>query len=78
MIGKNHCLEFACGDHNEAYGQVESMTNKIDDFIYTCSVGSAKRSLKCFEYKLTGEIVEHDKEVNIWLNTVNTKDTTVV
>ena len=63
---------------NEAYALVEGMATKVDTFVYNCSVGSAKRSLKCFEYKLTGEIIEHDKEVDIWLNTVNTKDTTVV
>ena len=63
---------------NEAYALVEDMTTKVDTFVYNCSVGSAKRSLKCFEYKLTEEIVEHDKEVDVWLNTVNTIDTTVV
>lgn len=63
---------------NEAYAMVEGMDSKVDSFVYSCSVGSAKRSLKCFEYKLTGEIIEHDKEVDIWLNMVNTEDTTVV
>ena len=27
LIGKNHCLEFACGDHNDAYGQVHNPWN---------------------------------------------------
>jgi hypothetical protein len=63
---------------NEAYALAEDMTTKVDTFVYNCSVGSAKRSLKCFEYKLTEEIVEHDKEVDVWLNTVNTIDTTAV
>ena len=63
---------------NEAYALAEGMTSKIDSFVYDCSVGSAKRSLKCFEYKLTGEILEHDKEVDVWLSTVSTIDITVV
>jgi len=63
---------------NEGYRMVEGMSNEIDSFVYNCSVGSAKRSLKCFEYKLTEEVVDKIKEVDIWLNMVNTKDTTVV
>ena len=63
---------------NEASQLAKELVSTEDMFIYKCVVGSAKRSLKCFEYKLTEEIVDQVKEVDIWLNTVNTKDTTVV
>jgi len=63
---------------NEAYAIVEGMVGDVDRFVYNCAVGSAKRTLKCFEYKLTEAVVEHKKELEIWLNTVNTRDITAV
>ena len=38
-----------------------------DMFVYKCSVGSHKRSLKCFEYKLTEEEVDELEKVEAWL-----------
>jgi|TARA_Y100000310_G_scaffold197056_1_gene197155 hypothetical protein len=52
---------------NEAYGMIEGMVGKDDKFIYKCAVGSAKRSLKCFEYKMTGEVIDHKARVDIWI-----------
>ena len=52
---------------NEAYQLIEGMVGDDDKFIYQCAVGSAKRSLKCFEYKMTGEIVDHETEVEGWI-----------
>ena len=45
-----------------------------DMFIYTASIGSVKRSLKCFEYKLEAEVksnAELDK-VDIWISKIKT------
>ena len=61
---------------NEAPSLLEGMVGEDDRFIYQCTVGSAKRSLKCFEYKMTAEIEDHLEGLDIWLNTVNIADTT--
>ena len=55
---------------NEAYALIEGMVGEDDKFIYQCAIGSAKRSLKCFEYKMTGELVEHTKELEGWLTQI--------
>ena len=55
---------------NEAYALIEGMVGEDDKFIYQCAIGSAKRSLKCFEYKMTGELVEHTKELEGWLTNI--------
>ena len=41
-----------------------------DMFVYNCSIGSIKQSLKCFEYKMTGEVVDEIKEVDAWLESI--------
>ena len=33
-------------------------------------IGSAKRSLKCFEYKMTGETIDHNEELEGWLTEI--------
>ena len=38
-----------------------------DEYIYKCAVGSHKRSLKCFEYKLTAEEEDELAKVERWL-----------
>ena len=38
-----------------------------DIFIYNCSIGSIKQSLKCFEYKLTIEATEPMEDIEAWL-----------
>jgi hypothetical protein len=55
---------------NEAYGIIEGMVGEDDKFIYRCAVGSAKRSLKCFEYKMTAEIEDHNEEVIGWITKI--------
>jgi len=55
---------------NEAYAIIEGMVGADDKFIYQCTVGSAKRSLKCFEYKMTGEVIDHKQDVEGWITTI--------
>jgi hypothetical protein len=55
---------------NEAPSLLEGMVGEDDRFIYQCTVGSAKRSLKCFEYKMTEEIVDHTETVNEWITQI--------
>ena len=50
----------------EMMGLVHELVSDEDRFAYTCSVGSTKRSLKCFEYKLTAELEE-------WVSTLTQK-----
>ena len=55
---------------NEAPQLLEGLVGDDDKFIYQCVVGSAKRSLKCFEYKMVGEIIDHEKEVERWITQI--------
>ena len=48
----------------------ESLVSDEDKFIYGCYVGSIKRSLKCFEYKLTEEAKDREDEVELWIETI--------
>jgi len=48
----------------------ESLVSDEDKFIYGCYVGSIKRSLKCFEYKLTEEAKDKEDEVELWIETI--------
>jgi len=56
---------------NEAFYMIEGMVGEDDRFIYQCAIGSAKRTLKCFEYKLTAEIVEPTAEIDMWLDNIH-------
>ena len=47
-----------------------SVVTKEDEFIYTASIGSVKRSLKCFEYTLTAEAENELDKVDIWLTKI--------
>lgn len=51
---------------------VNGLVTDDDFFTYTCSIGSTKRSLKCFEYKLTAELKDKDNMENIeeWISTL--------
>ena len=57
----------------EAKSMVEGLVTDEDKFIYDCSIGSTKRSLKCFEYKLTAQ-AEHIatglEEIDSWVSTL--------
>ena len=55
---------------NEAPNLLEGMVGDDDRFIYQCTVGSAKRSLKCFEYRMTEEVVDHTEIVDTWLTKI--------
>jgi len=55
---------------NEAPTLLEGLVGEDDKFIYRCTVGSAKRSLKCFEYKMTEEVVDHTDEVLAWITEI--------
>ena len=55
---------------NEAYSLIEGIVGEDDKFIYQCAVGSARRSLKCFEYKMTEEIVDHTEVVDEWITQI--------
>ena len=48
----------------------ESLVSDEDKFIYGCYVGSIKRSLKCFEYKMTQAEVEEINELDKWIETI--------
>ena len=53
---------------NEAMAVAPELISRDDKFVYDCTIGSAKRSLKCFEYKLTEEAVEHVEDIDIWVS----------
>ena len=59
----------------ELMGMVHGLVTDEDRFTYNCSVGSTKRSLKCFEYKLTAEIEDKNELENIeeWISTLTRK-----
>ena len=59
---------------NELISIADGLVTDEDRFAYTCSIGSTKRSLKCFEYKLTAEAEDDNQMENIdkWVNTLST------
>ena len=54
----------------EALSMMKGWISEDDNFIYRCAVGSAKRQLRCFEYKMTEEIKDRSEELDIWLNMI--------
>jgi len=46
------------------------MVTTEDLFIYKCVIGSAMRSLKCFEYKFRNEDKDLLSEVDTWLTNI--------
>ena len=50
---------------NELMSIALGLVTDEDRFTYTCSIGSTKRSLKCFEYKLTAEAEDDNQMENI-------------
>jgi len=59
MMTSNEMIEFA-----------RSAVLPEDEYIYKCAIGSHKRSLKCFEYKLTAEIEDEVEKVETWLTKI--------
>ena len=52
---------------NEVREIAEGLVTNEDTFIYKCVIGSAKRSLKCFEYKFRSEDKDLVSEVDKWI-----------
>ena len=48
----------------------DGLVSTEDKFVYDCYVGSIKRSLKCFEYKMTRAEVDDINEIDIWIETI--------
>lgn len=51
----------------EMIDYARSALSPDDMYVYNCSVGSHKRSLKCFEYKLTAELNDNIEEIKEWI-----------
>ena len=58
---------------NEAISLAKGLVNDEDRFVYDCSIGAMKRSLKCFEYKMPqeSEAVDLMEEIDIWVSGLN-------
>tara|TARA_R110002020_G_scaffold340513_1_gene555372 strand:+ start:540 stop:926 length:387 start_codon:yes stop_codon:yes gene_type:complete len=56
---------------NEGMHMAEGLVGAEDQFIYDCVIGSQKRTLKCYEYKLTMLTVEDDDDIEEWLGQIN-------
>ena len=56
----------------ELMGIVHGLVTDEDKFTYNCAIGSTKRSLKCFEYKLTAQIEDNNELENVeeWISTL--------
>ena len=52
---------------NEAYTVIKGLISKDDKFIYQCSIGAQKRTLKCFEYKMTMEAKSDEEDIDEWI-----------
>jgi hypothetical protein len=55
---------------------LEAIANVSDEdmFVYKCSIGSIKQSLKCFEYTMTAEVVDEMKEIEIGLESIQKQE----
>ena len=62
--------EKATMSRNEASQLAPELVSTEDMFIYKCTVGSAKKSLQCFEFKFKGEEVDQLKRVEKWITTI--------
>ena len=58
------------GSVGELIQLADSMVSVEDRFVYDCYVGSIKRSLKCFEYKMTRAEVDDINDIDIWIETI--------
>ena len=52
---------------NQMTEMAHGMVSTEDLFIYKCVIGSAKRSLKCFEFKFRAEDKDLVSEVDAWI-----------
>ena len=58
------------GSVGELIQLADGLVSTEDKFVYDCYVGSIKRSLKCFEYKMTQAEVDDINEIDIWIETI--------
>tara|TARA_R100000093_G_C1888330_1_gene56147 strand:+ start:18 stop:443 length:426 start_codon:yes stop_codon:yes gene_type:complete len=54
-------------DRNEASRLAKELVSTEDMFIYQCVVGSAKSSLKCFEFKFKAEDKDLLEDLDKWI-----------
>ena len=59
------------GSIGELIQLADQLVSAEDRFVYDCWVGSIRRSLKCFEYKLTEAQVDELDEIDIWIEKLN-------
>lgn len=59
------------GSIGELIQLADQLVSAEDRFVYDCWVGSIRRSLKCFEYKLTEAKVNELDEIDIWIEKLN-------
>ena len=59
------------GSIGELIQLADQLVSAEDRFVYDCWVGSIRRSLKCFEYKLTEAQVNELDEIDIWIEKLN-------
>ena len=55
---------------NQMTEMAHGMVSTEDLFIYKCVIGSAKRSLKCFEFKFKAEDKDLVSEVDAWITKI--------
>tara|TARA_R100001086_G_scaffold227138_1_gene146128 strand:+ start:236 stop:610 length:375 start_codon:yes stop_codon:yes gene_type:complete len=59
------------GSIGELIQLADQLVSAEDRFVYDCWVGSIRRSLKCFEFKLTEAEVNELDEIDIWIEKLN-------
>ena len=59
------------GSVGELIQLADQLVSAEDRFVYDCWVGSIRRSLKCFEYKMTLDEVDELDEIDIWIEKLN-------
>ena len=59
------------GSVGELIQLADQLVSAEDRFVYDCYVGSIRRSLKCFEYKMTLDEVDELDEIDIWIEKLN-------
>ena len=55
---------------NEASQLAQSIVSDEDRFIYNCSVGAAKQSLECFQFKFIAEEEDEIAKVEKWITDI--------
>ena len=55
---------------NEASQLAPELVSTEDMFIYKCTVGSAKKSLECFQFKFKAEDISAVEEVEEWITAI--------